>query len=348
MPESTQTLKQRKWGPPTFNNQVVGASIPPPAWWHNRVNPTPCTPVWCAGSALTTINGRLDCHRPGHWAIIARATQSKHDELRRIETSRIRPIIASRAGWALWLLAASFLLVFEPACGGDDESPVLVFAAASLVNAMPEIEREFESAHDGSLSISFGGSQALAQQIRRGAPADVFISAGTFQASELVDDGLVDGDEVDVLSNRLVLLVRPGVDMQSMKDLTGSSVNKIAIADPALAPAGRYAQESLTALDLWEDVQGRLIEGVDVRATMAYVESGNVDAAIVYKTDAAVADDAVVMDIVPPDSYSPVVYTAVLIKRPGRPRKAEDFIEFLTSETAATVFEKSGFDPVGR
>ena len=270
------------------------------------------------------------------------------DELRRIETSRIRPIVAARASWAPWLLAASLLLVIGPACGGEDESPVLVFAAASLVNAMPEIEREFESAHDGSLSISFGGSQALAQQIRRGAPADVFISAGTFQASELVDYGLVDGDEVDVLSNRLVLLVRPGARVQSMEDLAGASVNKIAIADPALAPAGRYARESLVALGLWESVQDRLIEGVDVRATMAYVESGNVDAAIVYKTDAAVARDALVLDVVPPDSYSPVLYTAVLLKRPERPSEADDFIEFLTSETAAGVFVRFGFDPVER
>lgn len=348
MPESTQTLKQRKWGPPTFNNQVVGASIPPPAWWHNRDGPTPCTPVWCAGSALVAISGRLDCHHLRRWAIIARATHPTIDELRWIETSRIKPIIAARASWALWLLVASFVLVIEPACGGGGDPPVLVFAAASLVNAMPEIEREFESAHDGSLSISFGGSQALAQQIRRGAPADVFISAGTFQPSELIDDGLVDGDEVDVLSNRLVLLVRPGAEVQSMEDLASASVNKVAIADPALAPAGRYAQESLARLRLWERVQDRLIEGVDVRATMAYVESGNVDAAIVYKTDAAVAEDARVLDVVPPDSYSPVVYTAVLLKRPERPRKAADFIEFLTSDTAAGVFEKFGFEPAAR
>ena len=268
--------------------------------------------------------------------------------MRRIEASRIRSITAARASWALWLLVVTLILVTEPACGRGDDSPVLVFAAASLVNAMPEIERGFESTHDGSLSISFGGSQALAQQIRRGAPADVFISAGTFQASELVEEGLVDGGEVEVLLNRLVLLVRPGAGVRSMQDLAGTSVSKIAIANPALAPAGRYAQESLVALGLWEPVQDRLIEAVDVRATMAYVESGNVDAAIVYKTDAAVAEDALVLDVVPPDSYSPVVYTAVLLKRPGRPLKAEEFIEFLTSETAAGVFEKFGFEPVDR
>ena len=265
-----------------------------------------------------------------------------------IETSRIKPITAARARWALWLLVVTLFFATEPACGRGDDSPVLVFAAASLVNAMPEIEDGFEATHDGSLSISFGGSQALAQQIRRGAPADVFISAGTFQASELVEEGLVDGGEVEVLLNRLVLLVRPGAEVRSMQDLAGTSVNKIAIADPALAPAGRYAQESLTALGLWESVQDRLIEAVDVRATMAYVESGNVDAAIVYKTDAAVAEGALVLDVVPPDSYSPVVYTAVLLKRPGRSLKAGEFMEFLTSETAAGVFEKFGFEPVDR
>ena len=215
---------------------------------------------------------------------------------------------AARASWALWLLVVALTFVIGPGCGSRDDSPVLVFAAASLVNAMPEIEKRFEAIHEGTLSISFGGSQALAQQIRRGAPADAFISAGTFQASELVEEGLVDGGEVQVLVNRLVLLVRPGAKVRSMQDLAGPSVNKIAIADPALAPAGMYAQESLRALGLWETVQDRLIKGVDVRATMAYVESGNVDAAIVYKTDAAVAEDALVLDVVPPGSYSPVIY----------------------------------------
>ncbi len=264
-------------------------------------------------------------------------------ELRRSSLGRSEP----RA--VLWALMAAAIIMASgaAACGGAaDDSPLLVFSAVSLIDAMAEIESEFESMHDASLSISFGGSQALAQQIRRGAPADVFVSAGAFQTSELVEDGLVDGGEVDVLRNRLVMLVRPGASVRSMLDLAERSTGRIAIADPALAPAGRYAQEALTTLGLWEHLQDRLVKGVDVRSTMAYVESGNVDAAIVYKTDAAVAEGVLVLDVVPTDSYSPVVYTAVLVRRPGRSGSAEAFMGFLTGETAAGVFRRLGFGPV--
>ena len=266
--------------------------------------------------------------------------------MRQFAPGRFQSRAAARTVGTLIVLVA-IIVSSSAACGGGDDSSVLVFAAASLVNAMAEVESEFESRHDGSVSISFGGSQALAQQVRRGAPADLFISAGTFQTTELIEDGLVDGAEVEVLFNRLVLLVRPGADVRSIRDLVADSVGRVAIAEPELAPAGRYAQESLTALGLWEPVQDRLIKGVDVRATMAYVESGNVDVAIVYKTDAAVAEKAVVLDVVPTDSYSRVVYTAVLVKRPGRPQLAETFMEFLTGQAAADVFRSFGFDPVG-
>ena len=265
--------------------------------------------------------------------------------MREFLCDRFQSRTASRTVGTLIVVVAS-LVSSSAACGGDEDSSVLVFAAASLVNAMAEVEEEFESRHDGSVSISYGGSQALAQQVRRGAPADLFISAGTFQTTELIEDGFVDGAEVEVLLNRLVLLVRPGGPVKSIQDLVGDSVGRVAIAEPELAPAGRYAQESLTTLGLWEPVQDKLIKGIDVRATMAYVESGNVDVAIVYKTDAAVADNAVVLDVVPPDSYSRVIYTAVLVKRPGRPQLAETFLEFLTSQAAAGVFRSFGFEPV--
>lgn len=224
----------------------------------------------------------------------------------------------------------------------------MVFAAASLVNVMADIEREFEASSEGRLSVSFGGSQTLAQQIRRGAPADIFLSAGPFQTSELVAEGLVDGEEVEVLYNRLVLLVRPGVELKSIQDLADESIARVAIADPALAPAGRYAQESLTTLGLWESIQDKLITGVDVRATLAYVESGNVDVSIIYKTDAAIANDAIVLDLVPLDSYSPVVYPAVVINRPHKSTLTESFMDFLTGQTAADLFSHYGFEPAAR
>ncbi|MDA1348321.1 MAG: molybdate ABC transporter substrate-binding protein [Chloroflexi bacterium] len=249
--------------------------------------------------------------------------------------------------WSRRLLLALgvFLSLGTVACGSGEEEDLLVFAAASLVNVMADIEREFEASSDGRVSVSFGGSQTLAQQIRRGAPADIFISAGPFQTSELAAEGLVEGEEVEVLYNRLVLLVRPGVELKSIQELANESIGRVGIADPALAPAGRYAQESLTTLGLWESIQDKLITAIDVRATMAYVESGNVDVSIVYKTDAAIAKDAIVLDLVPLDSYSRVVYPAVVINRPHRSTLAESFMDFLTGQTAADLFRRYGFEP---
>ena len=249
--------------------------------------------------------------------------------------------------WSRRLLLALgvFMSLGTISCGSGEDEDILVFAAASLVNVMADLEREFEASSDGRVSISFGGSQTLAQQIRRGAPADIFVSAGPFQTNELTAEGLVEGEAVEVLYNRLVLLVRPGVELKSIQELADESIARVGIADPVLAPAGRYAQQSLTTLGLWESIQDKLITGVDVRATMAYVESGNVDVSIVYKTDAAIANDAIVLDLVPLDSYSRVVYPAVLVNRPDRSALAESFMDFLTGQAAADLFRRYGFEP---
>ena len=131
-----------------------------------------------------------------------------------------------------------------------------------------------------------------------------------------------------------------------MTQLANKMVGRVAIADPDLAPAGRYARESLTRLGLWDAIQERLVIGINVRATLAYVESGNVDAALVYQTDAAIAGDVQVLDIVPPESHSAIVYPAAVIKRSERKIEAREFLVFLRGQAAKSIFLRHGFLPL--
>ena len=245
--------------------------------------------------------------------------------------------------------AAALLLVGALACddGPRGEKALLVFAATSLTDALTEIGRSFEEQRDVDVAFSYEGSQTLARQIVRGAPADMFISAGRFPADLLQDEGLVEHEATHLLTNRLVLVIDPsGADVESLDQLTSDLVRRVAVANPDLAPAGWYAREALTHLGLWENLRGKLVLGPDVRVTLAYVESGNVDVALVYQTDARVAEGLKVLDIVPPDSYSPIVYPAVVIRRSENKALAAEFLDFLASEAAESVFRKHGFEPL--
>ncbi len=247
----------------------------------------------------------------------------------------------------------SILLVFLVAailgCSGREEGQanILVFAAASLTDALGEIEREFEEQNELDVRISYGASQMLAQQINSGAPTDLFIPAGEAPASYLDERGLAEPQPTKLLSNKLVLVTRQeGRRLESLEQLTTDEVGRVAIASPELAPAGRYSRESLKRLGLWDSLQEKLIIGADVRATLAYVETGNADVAFVYQTDANIARNVTVLDIVPPDSYTPVVYPAVVIQRSEKKAATRRFLNFLRSEAAITIFRNHGFDPL--
>ena len=229
------------------------------------------------------------------------------------------------------------------ACGGGSEDEdLLVFAAASLQDALEAIEAEVDS--EVRIEVSYGGSHMLARQLVAGAPADVFISAGAQPAHLLAEEGLVDGEPIDVVTNRLVVVtLRGGVVISTMDGLAAPDVGRLAIADPDLAPAGEYAREALARLGLWNRIRDKLILGSDVRTTLAYVQTGNVDAAIVYESDAASARDVFVYDIVPADSYTPVVYPAVVVVGSDNAGRAMKFVEMLRSDTAGAVFERYGF-----
>ncbi len=241
------------------------------------------------------------------------------------------------------LAAAAAIVGCSP--GSEPERP-LVFAATSLINAIEEIRPAFQEKEGIELAVSYGGSQMLAQQIVRGAPADLFISAGEGPVELLAGRDLTDGGARSLVSNDLVVVSRmAGTPLASIEDLASGLVGRIAIADPDLAPAGAYARESLVNLGLWESLADKLVLSPNVRVALAYVEAGNADAALVYRTDAMASSGLRVLDIVPADTYSTVVYPAVLIRGSGGRERAEIFLDHLQTPSVREVFARYGFLP---
>ena len=241
------------------------------------------------------------------------------------------------------LAAAAAIVGCSP---GSESERLLVFAATSLINAIEEIRPAFQEKEGIELAVSYGGSQMLAQQIVQGAPADLFISAGEGPVGLLAGRDLTDGGARSLASNDLVVVSRmAGTPLESIEDLASGLVGRIAIADPDLAPAGAYARESLVNLGLWESLTDKLVLSPNVRVALAYVEAGNADAALVYRTDAMASSGLRVLDIVPADTYSTVVYPAVLIRGSGGRERAELFVDHLQTPSVREVFARYGFLP---
>lgn len=229
--------------------------------------------------------------------------------------------------------------------GGRDE--LLVFAAASLTDAMAEAAAAFEAAGGARVSVSYGPSQALAQQIASGAPADVYVAAGGPPMDFLADGGHIAADAAaPLMSNKIVLAAAAGIaHPNSIDELAASGLKRIAITDPEISPAGRYAKTALQNLALWDELQPRLLFGNDVRSILAYVQTGNADAAFVYRTDARIAPELALLDIVPTDSYPDVVYPAAVVGD-DTDGDAAAFLAFLQGTEASRIFRRHGFAPL--
>ncbi len=252
-------------------------------------------------------------------------------------------------GWAL--VGAMWLAVSLIACSAEEPQRVeiLVLAAASLADVMAEVEREFEQSGDADVSFSYGGSRSLARQIIGGAPADVFVSAGGSPMDELSPEGLIAGEPAELFGNALVVATRsPDISPESLEELVGLAGARVAVADPELAPAGRYTRQALVSMGLWEPSGGSLVFAPDVRAALAYVQSGNVDAAIVYRTDAEAVEGVRTLDIVPADSHEPIVYPAAVVGRSANQAVATRFVEFLRGPKAQAIFRRHGFQSLER
>ena len=245
---------------------------------------------------------------------------------------------------------AIVLLPMVASCGGDDSDEILVSAAASLTGLMERLDQQYTEAEGIRVRFNLGGSTPLAQQIVRGAPADVFVPAGPGPMRRLEAEGLLDpGSRVDLLTNELVVVGPWGTQQPGSRRVQEMllGAGRLSIADPDLAPAGHYAREALRNLGIWEELESRLVYGTDVRVALRYVETRNVDLAIVYLTDALANDDVTVLWTLPEDSHSPIVYPAAVLAGSKHLKAARGFLEFLQSPQAGATFREFGFVPAG-
>jgi molybdate transport system substrate-binding protein len=245
----------------------------------------------------------------------------------------------------LMLLLA--LLLAPMAARAQDGSTV--FAAASLTDALKEINGLWQAAGHPAAKLSFGSSSTLAKQIEQGAPADLFASADTKWMDYAAERKLIVPDtRRELLGNDLVLIVpadhpvtldlKPGADLAGLLGANG----RLAVGDPAHVPAGIYAQQALSKLGLWDSVAKRLAPGQDVRATLLLVERGEAPAGIVYGTDAAASKAVKVAGVFPADSHDPIVYPFAVTTH-GDNAASRALLDFYAGAQARSVFEKYGF-----
>lgn len=251
-----------------------------------------------------------------------------------------------------WIAAAFIGLTALSTVGctpADEAQTLTISAAASLKNVMEEITPVFEKENEGiALTFNYGSSGDLQKQIENGAPADVFISAAEKQMNELEEEGLIEEESrEDLVKNELVLIVPKGQDgITSFRDLTDDGVTQVALGEPSAVPAGQYAEEVLSSLGILEQVSEKAVYGKDVTQVLTYVENGEVQAGLVYKTDAASSDKVEIVAIAPKESYQEVIYPAALIKNSSNYEAGTTFMTFLQREDVKRIFEKYGFSIV--
>ena len=223
---------------------------------------------------------------------------------------------------------------------------VQVYAAASLTDALKEIASVYEKSSEDRLVFNFAASSLLARQIQEGAPADLFISADEEKMDSLEKKGLILKEtRKSLLSNTLVMVVPNDrrLFFKSPGELAGPQIKRIALAEPQSVPAGIYAKRYLQKINLWDAVVDRVIPVENVRAALAAVEYGNVDAGIVYQTDAVMSKRVTVAYEVTPAEGPAISYPFAIIKDSKNPEGAEKFLRYLSSPEGLQVVKAYGF-----
>ncbi|HEV7251543.1 MAG TPA: molybdate ABC transporter substrate-binding protein [Mesorhizobium sp.] len=230
---------------------------------------------------------------------------------------------------------------------GAQEGPV-VFAAASLKNALDAVNAACEAEVGGPVTISYAASSALAKQIEQGAPADIFFSADLDWMRYLSERNLTKKEtETSLLGNRIVLVAPANRDVTLAIgpdfDLAGAlGEGRLAIADVQAVPAGKYGKAALESLGVWPAVEGRLAQAENVRAALRLVSAGEAALGIVYATDARAEPGVKVIGAFPENSHPPIVYPVAELAE-ARSEAASKFLDCLKSPKAEAVFEEQGF-----
>lgn len=248
---------------------------------------------------------------------------------------------------AVVLAAFSFAPV---GAAGSRPAPgdVLIFAAASLQTALDELTPAITRATGVTVRTSYAASSALARQIEAGAPADIFVSADSEWMDYLQTRRLVRADSrVSLVGNRLVLIAPASSGRTTLRIATGFPLaqalgtGRLAVADPASVPAGKYARAALTSLGVWDSVATKLAPAENVRVALLLVSRGETPFGVVYATDAAADRGVAVVDNFPESTHPPIVYPAALTSTSSA--AASQVLGFLRGPAASTTFARQGF-----
>ncbi|CAM3306288.1 molybdate ABC transporter substrate-binding protein [Nosocomiicoccus ampullae] len=244
----------------------------------------------------------------------------------------------------LSLIALAFILLAS--CSTDnvteDSSSVdtiTISAAASLQDALNEAIEEYNKDNDINIDINYGGSGALREQILKGAPVDLFISASQDDFKQVEDEGLII-EKKDYLENKLVLICPDdSTTVNSIADL--KNAEQIAIGEVDTVPAGKYAKEAFTSLNIFDELENKYIYVSDVRAVLTYVAQGEVDAGVVYETDAKTEEDNIdIVDEFGKDTHTPIIYPIGTL---SDSKEVKAFYDFLNEDSTLEIFKKYGF-----
>ena len=253
---------------------------------------------------------------------------------------------------ALLILISLTLLVpgcrhkASPSSEPSSANELIVSAAVSLKNAFNEIAELNEKRTGTKIHFNYGASGALEKQIESGAPADAFASAGAKPMDDLAGKGFVlPATRMDFARNALVVVVPArGTTVRSFSDLSNPAVKKVAVGNPKTVPAGQYTDQTLTRLNLLPQIQSKLILAEDVRQVLDYVVRDEVEAGIVYSSDALSAGDKVkVVSRVADDSHDPILYPIAVVKESKQQEAARKFIELVLSVEGQSILIKHGF-----
>ena len=231
---------------------------------------------------------------------------------------------------------------------GAQAKPVLVFAAASVKNALDDIAAQYERETGRKVTISYGASPALAKQVEAAAPADLFVSADLDWMDYLQTRSLIKAEtRGNLLGNRIVL-VAPKDSQASIKIAPGFPLvellgnGRLAMADPKSVPAGKYGRAALETLGVWQAVEPRVAAAENVRAALALVSRGEAPLGIVYQTDAAADPNVKIVGTFPEDTHPPIIYPAALVATSTN-GDAPAFLAYMRAPAARPAWEKQGF-----
>ena len=263
--------------------------------------------------------------------------------MRYVRTYMDKRLAGVRLGW---FPALFFLWIAQ-----GEAAELMVSAASSLTDALNVLKEVYQSRHpDETIFFNFGASGPLEKQIEEGAPVDLFISASGKEMDALQQKKrILDDSRCNLLSNEIVLIV-PKASTASIRGFSDlARVPRLVMGDPGFVPAGRYAKEILKFQGLSGLPEDRMVYGENVRQVLEYVARGDVDAGLVFSTDALIMKDRVrVIAVAPNGSHEPILYPAAILKQSTHPQAAREFMDFLAGPEGREAFSRFGFKTMGK